>query len=202
MKISEIENIIINNSSKINLTRGRKINEDKLINIDIRKVENFYNIYGNFNSESSLKKYRPHLRIDLKNKKIAFSKCNCSIFEENDMKNRIYMCEHLVASGLKFVNDVKKRLESRKNINSRYDKKLIKELRDTYLFYSDEKEKVINSKEKLEINISLKQVKEEMDNIYDMSSIIRMAYLTSNVCMVLAERSNCPISPRLTKPPS
>lgn len=172
MKISEIENIIINNSSKINLTRGRKINEDKLISIDIRKVENFYNIYGNFNSESSLKKYRPHLRIDLKNKKIAFSKCNCSIFEENDMKNKIYMCEHLVASGLKFINDVKKRLESRKNINSRYDKKLINKLKDTYLFYSDEKEKVINSKEKLEINISLKQVKEEIDDIYDMSLYI------------------------------
>lgn len=177
MKISEIENIIVNNSSKINITRGRRINEDKLISIDIRKVENFYNIYGNFNGDSSLKKYRPHLRIDLKNKRIAFAKCNCSIFEENDLQNRIYMCEHLVASGLKFINDVRKRLETKKNADARYDKKLIKDLRNTYLLYTDEKEKVISGKEKLDINISLKEVKEHKDNLYDISLYIGSSHM-------------------------
>lgn len=177
MKISEIENIIINNSSKINITRGRRINENKLISIDIRKVENFYNIYGNFNDDSSLKRYRPHLRIDLKNKKIAFAKCNCSIFEENDLKNNIYMCEHLVASGLKFINDVRKRLETRRSADARYDKKLIRNLRDTYRLYTDEKEKVISSKEKLDINISLKEVKEYKGNLYDISLFIGSTHM-------------------------
>ncbi|WP_294402329.1 DEAD/DEAH box helicase [uncultured Clostridium sp.] len=172
MKISEIEDIIIKSSSKINITRGKKINEDKVVNIDIRKVENFYNIYGSFNNESSLKKYKPHLRIDLKKKKIVFAKCNCSIFEKNYFNSRIYMCEHLVAAGFKFINDVKKRLASRKNAEVRNDKELIKELRDTYLMYTDEKEKVICSKEKLTINISLKEVKEHKDNLYDISLFI------------------------------
>ena len=112
MKISELENIIIKNSSKLNIIRGRKLLEDKSFNIDVHKVDNFYNIYGRFKSEKNNKNYNPHLRIDVINKKLSFTKCSCSIFEEGDLKNRIYMCEHIVASGLKFVEDVKKRLAS------------------------------------------------------------------------------------------
>lgn len=172
MKISELENIIIKNSSKLNITRGRKLLENKSFNIDVHKVDNFYNIYGRFKSEKNRKNYNPHLRIDLINEKLSFTKCNCSIFEEGDLKNRIYMCEHLVAAGLKFVQDVKKKLASKKNEVQRYDKKIIKELENTYLLYSEEKEKVLEKKEKLNINISLKEVKEENIKAFDVNIYI------------------------------
>lgn len=172
MKISELENIIIKNSSKLNIIRGRKLLEDKSFNIDVHKVDNFYNIYGRFKSEKNNKNYNPHLRIDVINKKLSFTKCSCSIFEEGDLKNRIYMCEHIVASGLKFVEDVKKRLASKKNEIQRYDKKIIRELENTYLLHSEEKEKVLEKKEKLNINISLKEVKEENIKDFDVNIYI------------------------------
>ncbi|WP_455796679.1 hypothetical protein [Clostridium butyricum] len=55
MKISDLENIIIRNTSKINMTRGKKLLDDKAFTIDVHKVDNFYNIYGNFKSENNFK---------------------------------------------------------------------------------------------------------------------------------------------------
>ena len=166
MKISELENIILKNSSKISISRGNKLIENKSLNIDIHKVENFYNIYGSLSDSKTLKNYRPHLRIDVKNKKLTFTKCNCSIFEEGDLQNNIYMCEHLVAAGLKFVDNIKKRLSAKKNQDERIDKKIIEELKNTYLIYSSEKKELSCNKTKLKINISLKEVKEELDKFF------------------------------------
>ena len=169
MKISELENIILKNSSKTSISRGKNLIEDKSFSIDIHKVGNSYNIYGSLNNDKNLKNYKPHLRIDLKNKKLAFTKCNCSIFEECDLKNKIYMCEHLVAAGLKFIDNVKKRLAVKKNEGERPDKRIIKELENTYLISSNEKEQLVYKKEKLKINISSKEVKEQPNTYFDIS---------------------------------
>ena len=169
MKISELENIILENSSKISILRGKNLIEDKSLNISIHKVDNFYNVYGDLKDNRTLKNYKPHLRIDVKNKKLTFTKCNCSIFEESNLKNRIYMCEHLVAAGLKFIDNVKKRLVSKKNEDEREDKKIIKELENAYLMYSSEKKPILYKKKELKINISLKEVKDRPDKFFDIS---------------------------------
>lgn len=169
MKISELENIVMKNSSKINITRGQELSKNKFFDIDIRKVDEFYNIYGTFKSNDSLKRCKPHLRIDLKNKKVVFTKCSCSIFEENDLDGRIYMCEHLTAAGMKFIQSIKKRLKAKHKISERPDKKIIKELKDIYETINIDNMKIYNEKEKININISLKQAKEEKENLFYVS---------------------------------
>ena len=79
MKVSELEDIILKNASKINISKGRSLCEDKSLKIDVHKINSVYNIYGSFKNSSELKNCSPHLRIDIKNKKLTFTKCSCSI---------------------------------------------------------------------------------------------------------------------------
>ena len=53
MKISELENIILKNSSKTSIARGKTLIEDKSFSIDIHKVGDFYNIYGSLNNDKN-----------------------------------------------------------------------------------------------------------------------------------------------------
>lgn len=197
MKISDLENIIIRNTSKINMTRGKKLLDDKAFTIDVHKVDNFYNIYGNFKSENNFKKCNPHLRIDMKNKKISFTKCNCNIFEGGELENKIYMCEHLVAAAMKFVEGIKKKLALKRIEEERIDKKIIKELENIYLIHSDEKEKVFDKKEKLVLNVSIKQVKEESSNDFDVSIYIGNTHMypilniKNCVCSIIKDEEYC-----------
>ncbi|WP_455819209.1 SNF2-related protein [Clostridium butyricum] len=197
MKISDLENIIIRNTSKINMTRGKKLLDDKAFTIDVHKVDNFYNIYGDFKSENNFKKCNPHLRIDMKNKKISFTKCNCNIFEGGELENKIYMCEHLVAAAMKFVEGIKKKLALKRIEEERIDKKIIKELENIYLIHSDEKEKVFDKKEKLVLNVSIKQVKEESSNDFDVSIYIGNTHMypilniKNCVCSIIKDEEYC-----------
>ena len=107
MKISELEKLILDNASKFNLSKGKQILEDgNLPEISIKKVKNDNNIYGNFNSENKIQSYNSHLKINILNKKITFTKCQCSGFIDFDYKNNIYLCEHLVAVGLNFIYQI------------------------------------------------------------------------------------------------
>lgn len=55
MKVSDLENIIIKNTSNVNMIRARKLLDNKTLTIDIYKVDKFYNIYGKFKSDNKLK---------------------------------------------------------------------------------------------------------------------------------------------------
>ena len=177
MKISELEKIILDNSSKLNFNRGKEILENgDLTKISIKKIDDNYNIYGNFKSENKIQSYNSHLKIDIKNKRIKLSKCECSIFLEVDSKNNIYLCEHLVAIGLGFVDQIKKKLNktSKNKEVLRKDKNLLLNLSNINNFSSNEeinseKFNVNNTKEKLELNISLKEVFEDKGNYFDVS---------------------------------
>ena len=172
MKVSELEDILLKNVSKINISKGRNLLKDNSLKIDVHKVNNVYNIYGNFKSIRHINNYTPHLRIDIKNKKLIFTKCNCSIFEENDLENRIYLCEHLIGAGLKFVDSVKRKLAASREEKSRSDKMMIKDLKHFYLLNTDGREEVNNEKEKLEINVSIKEAKEKDSNDFEISIYI------------------------------
>ncbi|MGN0144189.1 MAG: SNF2-related protein [Clostridium sp.] len=172
MKVSELEDIILKNASKLNISKGRDLLKDNSLKIDVHKVDNVYNIYGNFKSSSELKNCNPHLRIDIKNKKLIFTKCSCSIFKENDLENRIYLCDHLVGAGLKFVDSVKRKIAANRQEKSRADKMMIKELQYLYMLNTADKEEIHNKKEKLEINVSIKEVKEKDSQGFDVSIYI------------------------------
>ena len=55
MRISELEKIILDNVSELNLNRGKEILKGRDISkININKIEDDYNIYGNFKCENKI----------------------------------------------------------------------------------------------------------------------------------------------------
>jgi len=177
MKISELEKIILDNSSKINLNRGKEIlKRVDLTKISINKIDDNYNIYGNFKCENKIQNYNSHLKINIKNKTITLAKCDCSMFLDFDSKNNIYLCEHLVAIGLGFVAQIKKKINKTSENKEvlRKDKNLLHKLSNINNFSSTkqlncDKFSLSSKKEKLELNISLKEVYEEKGNYFDVS---------------------------------
>lgn len=182
MKVSELEKLILDNGSKLNLTKAREILEGgNLPKISIKKVDNNYNIYGNFISNNKIQNYNSHLKIDIINKKITLAKCQCRDLIESDFKNNIYLCEHLVTLGLIFIQQIKKKI-SKTDLNKetfRKDKKILlnlpklKELQSNNKMEFDKFNIDINrNKEKLNLNLSLKEIFEEEKNYFELSLFV------------------------------
>ena len=180
MKISELEKIILDNSSKLNLNRGKEIlKSGNLTKISINNIDDNYNIYGNFKGENKIQNCNSHLKIDIKNKKLTFVKCECNMFAKFNSTSNIYLCEHLVAIGLGFVEQIKKKLNKTSENKEviRKDKNLLFKLSNMKNFrLSDEinsdKVNLNNTKERLELNISLKEVFEGKGNYFDVSLFV------------------------------
>ena len=180
MKISELEKLILESASKLNLNRGKEIlKRGDLIKISISKIDDCYNIYGSFKCKNKIQSCSSHLKIDLKAKKIVLSKCECDVFLEVDSKKTIYLCEHLAATSLYFIQQIRKKL-NKANENKeiiRKDKNILNDLHKLDIF--DENKPGNSSefsgsdlKEKLELNISLKEVVEENSNYFDVNLFV------------------------------
>lgn len=174
MKLSKLEELVLKNTSTINVKRAEGIlcNND-LIKFNIHKIDNFYNIYGNFKSENKLQSYSAHLKIDYKNEKLVIGRCNCNTYREGVLGNRFYKCEHIIATGLKFINQVKIRMNTN---NKQVDKK---EVLDNKLVNNIVKSKAYNiysnsnmDKEMLDINVSIKEVKGEKEPCFDITFFV------------------------------
>ena len=71
MKLSKFEELMIKNSSKYNMEKGKELLENKeLLKLNVHKNDYIYNIYGNFKQENSNEFFSSHLKIDTKNEKI------------------------------------------------------------------------------------------------------------------------------------
>ena len=185
MKVSELEEIILDNASKLNLNRGKEILKSKdLTKININKIDDDYNIYGNFKCENKIQSYNSHLKINIKNKRITLAKCECNMFLEFDSKNNIYLCEHLIAIGLEFIYQIKKKLnktsENKEILNK--DKNLLPRLANIDKVVSSKelklnkfnlsKSELSDFKKKLELNISIKEVFDDNSNYFDINIFI------------------------------
>lgn len=183
MKISELEKLILESASKLNLNRGKEIlKRGDLIKINISKIDDYYNIYGSFKYKNKIQSCNSHLKIDLRAKKIVLSKCECDIFLEVDSKKTIYLCEHLAAINLFFIQQIKKKL-NKANKNKEIIRKDKNILNDLYKLDIFDENKPGNSselsgsdlKEKLELNISLKEVVEENNNYFDVNLFVGLS---------------------------
>lgn len=180
MKINELEEIILMKSSKLNLKRANDILKNRqLLRINVNKINNSYNVYGNFESANKIQSYSAHLKIDLKKEKITLAKCSCNMFLDLENKNSIYLCEHLIAIGIKFVEEIKKKLNKtlEKKENYRLDKSILGALSGVNKLLLNKEYRLVddisnNSMEKLEINVSLKEVKDDTINEFEASFFI------------------------------
>ncbi|WP_160691851.1 SNF2-related protein [Clostridium sp. C2-6-12] len=193
MKISELEKLILDNASKLNLTRGKEMLQGReLPKVSIKKVENNYNIYGSFTSDNKIQSCNSHLKINVINKKIDLAKCQCNNSIEFGSKNNIYMCEHLVALGLIFIQQIKKKMNKteQEKDNLREDKKLLLNLpkltdihENTKMDLNDFINNINKNKKKLNLNLSLKETFQEERDYFELSIFIgnNTMYPISNI---------------------
>ncbi|MBE6062093.1 MAG: ATP-dependent helicase [Clostridium butyricum] len=167
MKLSKLEEIILSNTSTININRAKNIlNNKELMRFNIHKSEGYYNVYGNFKSENKLQSYSAHLKIDLKEEMITLAKCNCNTYKDGVAGNNHYKCEHIIATGLKFINQVKNKISNKSESKIGLESKIVNQILQSKEFCKYNK--VEEKREKLDISISLKEVNGEKDLYFDM----------------------------------
>ncbi|MCC3868587.1 DEAD/DEAH box helicase [Terrisporobacter mayombei] len=151
MDFKIVNDILINNTDKLRLSRGQEYykdgyvqeikynNEDKILNIDGKVASANYNIL-----------YYPEITIDLNNKEILNTICTCEDYKKRGSDSNNVICKHIVASSLYVINLLKSDVISNlkqttivlKNDNKikRNKNYINKELLD--YFKSNEREKV------------------------------------------------------------
>ena len=106
--------LILLSGSKISRIEGKRLYQNKLVSdIKGKKIESIYHIYGKVKDEKIDKYYNVHIKVDLRNKKMAGGNCSCEDYIENKNLHRDFKCKHMMAVAYKFYmlakNDKKKK---------------------------------------------------------------------------------------------
>ncbi|MBI6871609.1 DEAD/DEAH box helicase [Clostridium aciditolerans] len=110
MNFNELEQIIFKTSSNLMRKSGEKIFRDGLVsNIKGKKIDNIYHIYGDVLNNLNHNKYKTYIKINLSNKKLDSVSCTCEDFKEISINKNLFMCEHLTATGYKFLSILHKK---------------------------------------------------------------------------------------------
>ena len=95
--------LILLSGSKISRIEGKRLYQNKLVSdIKGKKIESIYHIYGKVKDEKIDKYYNVHIKVDLRNKKMAGGNCSCEDFLENKNVHRDFKCKHMMAVAYKF----------------------------------------------------------------------------------------------------
>ena len=84
---------------------GENLFNRRLVKTYKREIaeDNIVNVMGSIKSDESGLSFFSNMEIDLKKKKVIMSKCNCIDHYDNYNEKKPYMCKHLVALFLKYV---------------------------------------------------------------------------------------------------
>ena len=101
--------LILLSGSKISRIEGKRLYQNKLVSdIKGKKIESIYHIYGKVKDEKIDKYYNVHIKVDLRNKKMAGGNCSCEDYIENKNLHRDFKCKHMMAVAYKFYMLAKK----------------------------------------------------------------------------------------------
>lgn len=169
LKLSKVEELIINNSSKYNMEKGIQLLKDKkVLKLNVHKIDNLYNLYGSFKENSSNKLFSSHLKIDTKSEKIVSCKCGCNFYLDLPKYDRnIYLCEHLVATGLNFIEIARTNLKKKTSVNKHSN--VLDRL------YCVNEVEIMNNpikKRKLDLNVCIKEIILTDEKWFDISLYI------------------------------
>lgn len=85
---------------------GEALFNRRLVKTYKREIDenNIVSIMGSVKSNEKGLSYSSNIKIDLKKKKVITSKCNCIDHYDNNNVKKAYMCKHLVALFLKYID--------------------------------------------------------------------------------------------------
>lgn len=144
---------LVRRTSSFTREQGKKLIKEAYIkDIKGKSIDGVYHIYGRVLNDDKTWDYDTHLKINMKNNEIIGVNCSCETFKENSKQVKNYMCRHISATGDAFYSLAKKKIASKKPVNS-VENKLVKSGND-----KDEQQE----KRFLSLDISIKHmVKEE-----------------------------------------
>lgn len=108
MKIEEVEKLLMRNSSSLIRKEGRRIYGKGLVKrLEGKKINEFYSVYGEVETDSVKKTENTYIRINMKSKSIDRVKCSCETYRNISVGKRNFMCSHIIATLYRFINSVK-----------------------------------------------------------------------------------------------
>ena len=103
-----VNDILINNTDKLRLSRGQEYYKDGYVQeIKYNNEDKVLNIDGKVASANHNTVYYPAITIDLKNKEIVNTICTCEDYKNKSSFGKYNICKHIVASTLYVVNLLK-----------------------------------------------------------------------------------------------
>ena len=108
MDFKIVNDILINNTDKLRLSRGQEYYKDGYVQeIKYNNENKVLNIDGKVASASHNTIYYPAITIDLNNKEIVNTTCTCEDYKNKSSFGEYNICKHIVASTLYVVNLLK-----------------------------------------------------------------------------------------------
>ena len=168
-----LENIIFKTCSSINKNKGKELLSKGLIsNIQGKKIDDIYHIYGKVEGENNL--ISTHIKINLKTRKLIGFRCSCKNYSDLMEQGHSYFCEHISATGYKFLQVISKKRESNED-----SKKIKKSLINKKELNLDIKIEYKNINDSSFLYCDFKVGKEKMYLISDIKEFL-IALLTKN----------------------
>lgn len=109
MDFKIVNDILIKNTDNLRLSRGSDYLKCGYIDeVNYESQEEILSIYGQVNSENQNRTYTSHIIMDLENKSIASSMCDCQDCISRTTPYKPAICKHIVAITLDVINSLKK----------------------------------------------------------------------------------------------
>ena len=109
MKFKDLMSLIVSNDSNNRMKKGSIIYSNGLVKkIDVKRDMNFgaLDIYGVVSSEMYLQSYKTNLSIYLNTNNLIYTECDCEDYNKNNDFNSNYICKHIAATFLKYINEL------------------------------------------------------------------------------------------------
>ena len=101
MEFKIVNDLLINNSDKIRFNKGNDYYKNGYVmSVKYTNEDKILNIEGEVASANSSKIYNSSISIDLKNKEILHTECDCEDYHKRNSSSHITICKHMIALGL------------------------------------------------------------------------------------------------------
>ena len=162
MQLGELIEIVKQNTEKARWTRGYTYYKKGIVSQAEGKInKGILKIEGVIGSDFSNEIYYTTLEIDLKKKEIIVSRCNCIDFKNNEYENSKFICKHIVATFLLYIENLQKEIKQAK-----LEKKKKEEEQDPSNQILSIVEQKLNQKERLTIEVYLDKKENQKTTYY------------------------------------
>ena len=162
MQLGELIEIVKQNTEKARWTRGYTYYKKGIVSqAEGNITKGILKIEGVIGSDFSNEIYYTTLEIDLKKKEIIVSRCNCIDFKNNEYENSKFICKHIVATFLLYIENLQKEIKQAK-----LEKKKKEEEQDPSNQILSIVEQKLNQKERLTIEVYLDKKENQKTTYY------------------------------------